>query len=164
MKIVISGGFDCFLVKWNISAPQQSKRMNIGKTVFENFDRTVEMCNPPHVYSVLYDSDCTHYLTSLGNGAVCSIKRKTMKISHYEAVHSQRIVDAVLANEASLLITASSDLCLGLSVYDKKTAIIEAKAKIEISESPNAIMFDATKQAIYVADTGNDIKLISIKL
>ncbi len=159
---------DCFLVKWNISAPHQSKALNVGKVVFENYDRTVEMCNPPHLYSVLYDPECTHYVAALGNGAVCSVKRKNMKISHYAAVHGQRVVEAALckhpASGSWLLLTGSNDLSLGISVYDVKSGEINGKAKIEIAEPPNALMFDSAKEAVYVADTSNDIKRITIKL
>ena len=112
----------------------------------------------------MYDPTMSRYIAALGNGAICTIKRKDLKISQYVEVHGQRIVDAVLGkpNDGNaLLVTASNDLSLGLSTYNTTTHKIETRAKVQIAEAPNAIML--VQNAIYVADTGNDINRIVIK-
>jgi len=166
IPLVVSGGFDCYLVKWNIATPKQSKVLNIGKTIYEKYDNSAAVYNPPHVYAILYDPTNTHYLAGLGNGALCSIKRKTLKISCYQEIHGQRMVDAILVKEGSswLVITASNDLSLGLIVYEPKEVSIKERARIKIEKLPNAILFNDLHQAIYVADTSNDIKRIAITL
>ena len=164
--IVVSGGLDCFLVKWNLNDSKKSKTMNLGKIIYEQYDKSVKICNPPHVYSILYDPTSTHYIAGLGNGSVCSIKRKTVKIVCYKEIHNQRIVDTIIAKHSDtwLLITASNDLTLGISLYEAKDAQIKLKINISIEDLPNAIMYNENHQAIYVADTSNDIKLINFKL
>ena len=121
------------------------------------------MCNPPYVYSVMYDPTASYYITALGNGAVCVVKRKSLKITHYLGVHNQRIIDAVLSKDSTLFITASNDLSLGVSLYDVKSATLQHKTNIQINDAPNSILYNDWNKTIYVADTGNDISKITIK-
>jgi len=137
--------------------------MNIGKIVYDNYDRTVDMYNPPHVYALMHEPNCIFYMASLGNGAIVTIKRKKFKITQYAQIHAQRIVESVFVPENNLIISGSNDLTLGISLFDIKSGGIELKEKIEISEPPNSLMFDKNHNAIYLADTSKDIKLITIK-
>ncbi len=132
----------------------------------------MKLCNPPYVYSVMYDPSGENYVAALGNGAVCTVRRKTMKILRYVELHCQRIVDAFLCKwnktaageETELLVTASNDLTLGLSLYSSpREASVENRLMIRIENPPNAILFDRTHSALYLADTGNDICRIVMK-
>jgi len=75
---IVSGGFDCKIVLWNMTNPSKTHSKNVGDIIVQNFDKSALTYNPPFVLSVCYMSKDT-VIAGLGNGSVATFRTNKMK-------------------------------------------------------------------------------------